>query len=168
MKELMLKGDNADQKLNHVEKILQRFSRRLHKIVAGVIPPSIVYGYVDEPNEAGVILKCIVPADGSISKACLAVDEYTGKGQVKFTVAISNGGESNSKSFMTRKPIEIVNVDIPVIAGDCLELTTEIPPAVKGVYATILYNIGLKDSQIQTVMIDELERVTGMVVDEGI
>ena len=81
MKPLTIKGKDANEKFKHIERILQRFGRRVHRTFVGLVPASPVFGFLANPMENPIVMQAIFPADGIITKGAI----YFGRMKVKQT-----------------------------------------------------------------------------------
>ena len=63
MKKLELRGETPEQKLKHVEKILQHFSRRLGKKVVEKVPAIPISGFKAEATPNDNIIHYLLPFD---------------------------------------------------------------------------------------------------------
>ncbi len=161
MKEFKLKGKNLTEKVKHIEKILQRFQRKLHKTVIGVIPPIPVQGHVDNPREDGTIAKHLVPASGRVIRGAVAVGKYNSKKAVQFYCSVrKRDGSVTTASFETKSPAHVVDLDLDINAGDMITISTPNAGDVEDVWYAVLYSIDIKESVLEKRLIDELERVT--------
>ncbi len=165
-KKLIIKGNTVEEKIDHIEIILQRFQRRLHKTVIGAIPPIPVQSHADHPKEDGGIVKHILPADGRIMKGAIAVGKYSSSKAVQFDCLVQRmDGSSASQSFKTRKHAHVVGLDLEVKAGDLLSISTPSAKDEKGnwiiedIWVAILYEIAMKESVLKKHLIDSLEEI---------
>jgi len=173
---LKIEGKDSNEKFAHLEVILKRFSRRLHKTIIGAVPPSPIFGYVEKPAEDGTIIKCAIPAKGEISRACLVVSNYVDTKLVTFNVEIANFdiyGVSPAKStvsFQTRKNVVIAYINQKVNVGDCLTLSVPIIDIerISGIWTTLLYHIDLTEGKIEEVVIDGLDKLIEGKFNEGV
>jgi len=169
MKDIKLKGKDAEAKLAHVETILRRMTRRLHKTIVGYIPPIPVFGEVTVPNENGDIMNKIMPAHGNISRLVMAVGSYKDNKPVGFTVQIKGSAGGHYVSFVTKRSIEIADVDISVKPGDILSLSTDDPKAITDIYAAALFHIDKSEGRFDEISIDALEQlIEEDLEDEGV
>ena len=166
-KRLTLKGNTVEKKLQHVEKILQRFQRRLHKTVISAIPPIPIQGHVDHPKDDGGIVKHILPADGKIIKGAIAVGKYNSNKAVQFDCLVQRmDGSSASQSFKTRKHAHVIDLSLDINAGDLLSISTPFAKDDKGkwvaedIWVAILYGIAIKESVLEKHLVDKLEEIT--------
>ncbi len=164
---LTLKGKTVEGKLQHVERILQRFQRRLHKTVISAIPPIPVQSHIDHPKDDGGIIKHILPADGKIIKGAIAIGKYSSNKAVQFDCLVRRmDGSSESQSFKTRKHAHIIDLSLNVTAGDLLSISTPFAKddkdewVVEDIWIAILYSISIKESVLEKHLIDKLEEIT--------
>lgn len=172
---LKIKGGSPEEKFNHLEKILQRISRRLHKTIVTVVPPSPMFSYTEKPSEEGIITRCVFPANGKVTRLCLAISEFTDKERVVFDVELQrvdiygNTLEKLQRSFNTRKNIEVADVNFDVKVGDCLTLSTISPEKIKGIWVSVLYIIDMPDGVMNSISYDEIDKlIEAGMEDEGI
>jgi len=171
---LKIEGNNSEEKFKHLEVILKRFSRRLHKTIVTVVPPSPMFFYTDKPDEDGMILKCVIPASGEIVRACLVISRFLDKGIVPFDIEIAKYdifGVSPSRagvSFQTRKNVTVEKINLPVDTGDCLTFSTSEPDKIIGIWTTILYVIDPGEGKVDEVLIDNLDKLIEENFNEGV
>ena len=159
-----IRGGTTDEKFSNLETMLRRMSRRLVNESKAVIPPIPVFGFVQEPVDS-VITRCLIPANGKITRVCLAILEYPSANAESFKLTIESGQAKQSLMFSTKKRIEVLDVDYDVRAGDFVTLTTS--AAVRSIWTAMLYSIEMSKSQVMSVLIDELETMGGLG-DEGV
>ena len=166
---LRIQGKNADEKFKSLEIILRRMNRRLHKTIIGYIPPSPIFGYVEKPSDDGVILKCVFPANGNISRVCLAVSKYEGSDKVDFIIGIKTEFKNQEIKFTTRRPVVVEEVELEVKPGDFMTLSTLTPANVSGICAVLLYNIEYKSGKMHQIAADILDNlIDEEVANEGV
>ena len=160
MKLIKIKGKDANEKFNHVERILQRFSRRLHQTVIGLIPASPIFGYCEDPDKDPHVMRAIFPADGVITHSA-ARAERSGK-NAKIIVDIVSGDEGVTKWFPLRRKAVVEEVNFPIKAGDTLKVLVSRPEDedVGGVWVGLLYQVGMKDLASTRLLIDQFEALT--------
>lgn len=153
---IKLKGKTPEEKFRHIEIILNRMSRKLHKTVVGVIPPIPVMLAVDKPAPDGLMFSYLAPAIGRISDICMIVKNYAGKDPVEFEASVSGPTSGAMTKFVTRKPVTITNVNLPVNPGDLLILKTTSPDAISEIWLSFLYHIRLNKSEKMSFIAEEL------------
>jgi len=167
MRPLEIKGNTADEKFKHLERILQRFSRRLHRTVVGLVPASPVFGFVANPGQDPIVLRAIFPADGVITKAAVFVGKN--KGTTKVMATVRMGASIASHVFDMKKKALVENVDFPIEAGAMLEVEVLEPSEeVANVWVGLLYEVSQKDTTQLKIAIDQLEAIAeeALHVDE--
>ena len=157
---ITIKGETTEQKFKHLERILQRFSRRLHKTVIGLIPASPVFGYCENPDRDSTVLMVIFPADGIITQSAAKAD-ICGK-NARIIVDVTSGDETFTKSFPLKSRAVVEKVDFPIKAGDTLTVVVGSPEdeVVEGVWVGLLYQVGMKDLTNTKFLIDQFEALT--------
>lgn len=171
---LTIKGKTQDEKFKHLEVILKRMSRRLHKTISVVIPPTPMFSYVQAPAEDGSIVKCLFPASGKVTKICLAISEFTDKNHVRFDAELVRmdifGAIQHKvqKSFSTRKNIEVIETDFDVMTGDMMTLSTPDREKLKGIWTCLLYVIEMPEGKIKEISFDELDGLIEEGLNEGV
>ena len=161
MKKIRIEGDGTDKKFRHVEKYLESFQRRLQKTSAAIIPPIPIFGYAEVPAEDGIIYRAVIPAPGYLSRMCLSVKEYSLEHTkaVKFYCGVTRASGMISHTLETRRAITVEEIGVDVETGDALEISVEDASLVKGIGISLLYHIGISESAIHNVLIEELDRV---------
>jgi len=154
---ITIRGETTEQKFTHIERILQRFSRRLHKTVIGLIPASPVFGYCENPDKDSTVLMVIFPADGIITQSAAKAD-VCGK-NARIIVDITSGDETLIKSFSLKSRAVVEEVNFPVKAGDTLTVVVGSPEdeEVKSVWVGLLYQVGMKNLASTMFLIDQFE-----------
>ena len=165
MKPLKIKGKNSDEKFKHLERILQRFSRRLHRTVVGLVPSSPVFGFVANPAQNPVVLRAIFPADGIITKAAVFVGK--GKGTTEVVATIRFGPSVASHLFEVKKKALVEEVNFPVEAGAMLEVEVMEPfENVANVWVGLLYEVSASNTSQIKIAIDQLEAIAEEALHE--
>jgi hypothetical protein len=137
-----LKGETPEQKFKHIEGILNRMSRKLHKTVVGVVPPVPVIFQAAAPKDNGEIFSFIVPATGMITNVCLLIGEFKDQTPVEFKASVEGRTVGSSASFRTRKNVTVAVVNLEVHPGDLLKLSTNAEPGqISGIWLSLLYQI---------------------------
>ena len=157
-----VKGDTTEAKFKSINKVLEHFSTRLRKKVVGIMPPSPLFAYVVRASEDGVIVRFVLPAKGKVTKIAMAVKKYAGKEGAHFECGIITQGSEFSYKFKTKKPMELVDLDKDVDAGDVIYLSIDNPELAEGISVGMLYEIGRADSVIKHFLIDEMENLSNV------
>lgn len=153
----LIKGDSVEKQIKHIDTILSRMLRRMHKTVVAVTAPVPVFNYLPRPEADGTLLRAILPK-GRIIRGFMYVGQYEeGKQEVGFTAAVTSPGGGMSRDFATRKPLFVVDPDIPVETGARLRFWTHSPELIKDIWVGFLIQVGVKDSYKEQFILDELE-----------
>jgi len=154
---ITIKGDTVEQKFKHVERILQRFSRRLHKTIIGLIPASPIFGYCSDSKEDPNVLRAIFPVEGVITHAALKANRC-GK-DARMIAELTSGDDKVTKSFRLRPRASVQKIDFPVLEGDSLDVRVidDSEKGSLGVKVGLLYQIGTKDLASTKFLVDQFE-----------
>ena len=155
-----LKGDTPEKKFKHLERIIQRMSRRLQKTVIGLLPVAPILGHVNDPVNDPCVLSIIFPANGTITHAALRAQNAS-KG-TKLVIELTSGSEVISKTFTLKNVSVVEEVHYEIKAGDILEAFVETTEEGSGqVWLGILYQIAMKDSVVTPIAVEQFEQLTG-------
>ena len=155
-----LKGDTPEKKFKHLERIIQRMSRRLQKTVIGLLPVAPIFGHVNDPVNDPRILSVLFPADGTITHAAVKA-ENAPKG-TKLVIEFTSGSEKTSRSFPLKNISVVEKVHYDVKAGDLLEAFVEATEEGSSqVWLGILYQIAMKGSMMTPIAVEQFEQLTG-------
>jgi len=156
---ITINGETTEQKFKHLERILQRFSRRLHKTIIGLVPASPIFGYCERSAKDPIVLRAIFPADGVITQAAMRAEECGKNARIR--VDVRSGDGEFSKSFSLKAKAVVQEVNFSVKAGDSLEVwVVDISDDDKGslgVLVGFLYQVGMKDLTSVKFLIDQFE-----------
>ena len=155
---IKLKGNTPEEKFTHIERILNRMSRKLHKTVIGIVPPVPIMMSVEVPV-SNVLFNALIPAKGVITDVCLLVRYYTEKTGVVFEAGIAGQKLSSSVKFTTRSIVTVKTINLEVSAGDILTFKTESPEQIRGIWLSFLYQIGSNKADHIPYLIDELNTI---------
>jgi len=156
---IKIKGDTPNEKFKHIEIILNRMSRKLHKTIIGVMPPVPIMFAVNEIPESGEIFSFLTPARGMITDICLLIGEFTDKELVSFEAMVKGPTGGMHTTFATRKNLTISKIDLSVGPGDLLSLKTTSPERIKGIWLSFLYQMGIEKAEQKTYLIEEFEHI---------
>jgi len=167
MRPLEIKGNDADQKLKHVEVILRRMTRRLQKTVVGLIPSTPIFGYVESIADTPVILRAIFPAEGTITKAAVAFEPRPKKGiEVEIKITHMHKLDSEAHTLYIPKNGLLLDIDYKVSAGTQLKVTANTDPDfLGGLWLSLLYEVSVRDMNQVKFAIDQLDHIAEEVSD---
>jgi len=158
MRPLEIKGNTVGEKFKHLERVLQRFSRRLHRTVVGLVPASPIFGFLTSPAQNPFVLRAIFPAEGVITKAALFVGKSSNPVEVLATVRTGNA--TASEVFTVKKKAVVEELNFPVKAGSTLEVEVLEPfEDVADVWIGLLYDVGAGSLTQMKMAIDQLEAI---------
>ena len=156
---ITIKGNTSDEKFKHLERILNRMSRKLHKTVIGVIPPVPVMFSAEAPAADGSIFSFLAPASGKITDVCLVIKEFADKEGVDFVVEVNGPSGGAHANFSTRKNLTIHSINLQVAPGDLLSFSTKSPERIKGIWLSFLYLFGIDKAEKMPFLIEEFEKL---------
>lgn len=159
MKRNFVRGNTTAEKFTCIEKVLQKFSRRLHKTILGVVPPAPISSYTEDVGEDGLITRFMFPGAGKVTKGCMFVEEYVDKKTVEFFVQVLGASGGRSFKFSTRKALTIIEPNLDVDVGDRLVITTEVPARAKRIWVGFLYEFAVGDMYKQPLLIGQFEKL---------
>lgn len=158
----LIRGNNLDEKMASVEKILHSYKRKLGTKIVGIIPPAPMFAYVQQPSETGMVMSCVFPTSGKITKGAMAIGRYNHNKAVEFSCEVVGKSGGTSMKFETRKPVQLVDANLSVKPGDLLTVKVLEPLNEKGefkvfdIYTCFLFEISMRNSQIKNILIDKL------------
>lgn len=154
----LIKGDTVENQIKHIDTILDRFSRRLHKTTAGVISPCLISNYVKSPDD-GVVLRTMFPVDGKVVLGAMYVEEMP-KAGIDIYTTISHGVGTRKESVFTKRQSTLVKPNVNVSAGSRIALIVRPRNEMKvyGVWVSILWVPNIKGTVVKQYIIDELEK----------
>ena len=150
---MKLKGNTPDERLNHVEVLLKHMKNKLHKTVVGIIPPTLVSNFVQEPAEDGLVLTAAL-FGGKISKGLVVVREMP-EGGVEYILKTTRPSGILSRSMKSKRKVEVINLDLELLIGDVIEFYVK--GEAKNIWVSFLWEAEMIDKRVKQVMIAELE-----------
>lgn len=154
-----LVGATTEKKLLHLENILTKMQRKLHKTVVGVIPPIPLFFFAEEAQKNGEIFQWLFPAAGTITVACMYVRDYADKDGVTFYANMVGPVTGSTRTFETRKNAVLQTLNIPVAIGDRLVFGVKTPERVKGIWVAFLFEMSIKSLGKEVFLIDEFSKI---------
>lgn len=141
-----------------LETATARLMRRASKRVIGLITPYPISNAAFGEKVEGVILRYMFPCDGKIAKGMMMLGAKPKK-WVGVNVKIFNETKLAIKGTQTDKRSTVVDAELELKAGDCLEvsLTTAPEDVVKEVWISFLWIPHVKEIEAKSFLISELE-----------
>ena len=147
-----------ESRIKKLEVITQRLMRRAHKHIVGLITPYPISNSVVGDKIGGVILRYMFPCSGTITKGMVNLINKPKK-WVSINVKLFNENKSTVKGFTVDRRMVTVEPNIPILAGDCLEvsLTTSSEDTVSEIWIAFLWTPSMKDVNAKSFLISEIE-----------
>ena len=155
-----VKGNTVEKQIESIDRVLQKFSRRLHKIVTCIVPPIPMSSFVKEPDEDGCIYKYVFLSDGVVKGGLVALDGVDEKIK-KFVLEIElrgGGREFKRKLELTKNPA-FFEFSESVSKGDFLTVRVSESAQIGGAWTGFLYDVDPGASKVVKAMVDKLEEV---------
>ena len=159
-----VKGKTADEKLKSINVVLRHFSRRLSHKIVGLIPSAPVMKFV-VPDEDGVVLKMICPADGTITQGCAYIESEDKRVSLRIQLRRGSRAEEDLHDLRTNVSLPFrFNTEVKI--GDMITLLVEEPvidglrvSRVKGVWLGFLYEVSPKGLGRVDFVLEQLEKM---------
>ena len=116
----IVKGKTVEAQIKHIDLILSRFSRRLHKTTAAVITPTLVPSF-KESLVNDVCLSAMFPVDGTVLIGAIYIEGMCKDG-VDIHATVSGDFGTRKKSMFTKRQLTIVRPNIEVPAFSRIEI----------------------------------------------
>lgn len=144
-----------EERLKKLETTVKHMRRKLHKTVVGIIPPTLVTSFVQEPMENGLVMTAAFPG-GKIKKALVVIKEMPKEG-VELRLTNTRQAGLLSRSMTTKRKVEVIDLDLELSEGEVAEFYVD--GEAKGIWTSLLWEAKMDDRQIKQLMIDELEEL---------
>jgi hypothetical protein len=144
-----VKGNTPEEKFKSINKMFERFSRRLHKSVLMVTPPSVIGNYEAQLPADGIVLRAILPCDGTIDGLSI---HCTSTKKTKTFVYILNKGEQKVYSSDIQNPL-------PVAKGDMVAVQMESEEPISNIWVSILFATNYLEGKKEQVAIEHFDKV---------
>jgi len=146
-----------EERVNKLEKITARLMRRAGKRMSAFITPYPISNAVFGEKLEGPVLRYMFPCDGTITKGYIRLGNKPKK-SIAFEIRMFNEDASTTKGFTVDKRFLFVKPEIPVFAGDCLEI--KISPdeeIVTEVWIAFLWKPTVNNTEVKDFLIEEME-----------
>lgn len=163
---LFKKGGAINQeRIERIERIITRLVQGSRDAVTAIITPFPISNAVIGEDVGGVILRYVFPCKGKITKGYVKLDKKPKLGTA-INIKIFNDLTSESRSIIIHKKIHQVSTDLNVFPGDCLEVSVASKDVIKEVWTSMLWTPDKSVTDIQSVLIEELNKVTDDFIEE--
>lgn len=154
MRKEFIRGNTVEEKISSIERVLQRFSRRIHRTVSVVTPPSVISNFVAELPSDKVIFRCIMPCDGVIDCVRLhnTAEESEDGTRPVVEIYVENEGKLNVSVY----PVNNLETGISVKAGDRITITFKGRGA--NFWTSLLFISSTAKSGRETIAIEQIEK----------
>jgi hypothetical protein len=160
-----------EKRVASLETITKRLMRRANKHTIGLITPYPISNAIFGEDVKGVVLRYMFPCDGIISRGMVKLGTKP-KNSPNLLVRLFNDTESNEKGFLIEKKFLIIEPNVPIKAGDCLEVSitsaSEIDP-IKEVWVALLWKPTVNNLEAKSFLISEIENdiQSGTLTEQG-
>ena len=157
-----VKGESADKKFDSIERVLARFSRRLHKSIICAVPPSVISNYCAELPDDGIILRCIFPCPGKVKGVTLHYTPINNDEKPTIDIVFTDGKKTDAATVKAFNPE--IN-DVLVNNGTLMAL--KLNGQVENIWVSALFIPTINASEKESLSIDQLDSVAKEVLEEA-
>lgn len=147
-----------NKRVERLELIVKRLMRRAHKQVVALVTPYPISSSSFGEDVHGSVLRYMFPCAGTIVKGMICLGAKP-KNIVSFDVKVFNNERSEARGFLVLKKSTSMDLQIPIRAGDCLDISLQ-PTAdekVTEVWVSFLWRPTTNDVEVKSYLIEELE-----------
>ena len=146
-----------NKRVEDLEMITKRLMRRVSKRVAVLITPYPISNAVFGERVEGPILRYMFPCDGIITKGIVRLGVKP-KSPIILNIKMFNDSKSASKGFTVDKRSLSIEPNLPVVAGDCLEISLDPKvEVVTEIWISFLWKPTVKDVEAKSYLMEEIE-----------
>lgn len=146
-----------EKRIEKLEIITKRLMRRSGKRNAALITPYPISNAVFGEKLEGSILRYMFPCDGVITKGFIRLGKKP-KTLISFEIKLFNEEGSTSKGFTVDKQFLLVQPDIKVSAGDCIEIKiASEEEVVTEVWIAFLWVPSVNNVEVKKFLIEDME-----------
>ena len=145
-----------EERIKKLELITERLMRRAGKRHTALITPYPISNAVFGESVEGSILRYMFPCGGTITKGMVRINPEA-KGAT-LAIGIKTGLVSKIQTVILDKWINTIIMNIPVIAGDCIDIQIQrAEKPLTEVWISFLWTPIVKDIEAKSFLIEELE-----------
>jgi hypothetical protein len=152
-----LQGDTEQQRLAHAEIILSRLLRRPNPGLKVAMPPTVVLYYAGSVEDSGLIGRWVSPIFGTMKTLHLFVGQMAEKLKPIVTVTVRNGNAKSSLENSYKVGANLFDINLPILAGGRVEVTTSDPDAVAEISLGLLIETRLEDASKETILLEAID-----------
>jgi hypothetical protein len=146
-----------NKRIERLETITERLMRRASKRSVGLITPYPISNAVFGEAIKGSVLRYMFPCSGTISKGYIRLGSKP-KQYVMLDIKMFNEQKTATKGYAIEKRFLSIEPNLPVSAGDCLEISLDPQDEViTEIWISFLWKPGMKDVEAKSFLIEELE-----------
>ena len=143
-----------------IKKRLERKAKGLTK--KAMITPYPISNGVSGDNVQGIILQYMFPCEGKITKGAIDLGKKP-KGNISLVISFGSEESLGTKSFLLTKQKFVVDLDFNVkvfdkLTASILNVTEKPEDNLVEVYAAFLWIPTIKDIEVKSFLISELEK----------
>jgi len=149
---------NMEKRIKQLEIITGRLMRRARKKAVGLITPYPISSASFGEKVEGVILRYMFPCEGIIVKGMIRFKEKPKKWHA-INIKVFGDSKSSSEGFVVDRKRLVVEPNLAVEDGDCLEISLESSPedTATEVWISFLWTPSIKEATAKSFLISELE-----------
>lgn len=146
-----------EERIKSLETITKRLMRRAGKRTSAIITPYPISSAMFGEKLEGPVLRYMFPCNGTITKGIIRLGNKPKK-NIVVEVKLFNDISSVSKGFSIERKLLNVEPNIPVIMGDCLEISLVAgEEIVTEIWLSFLWRPTVKDTEVKTFLIEDME-----------
>ena len=154
----IVKGNTIEKQIEHIDVILDRFSRKLHKTTSGIISPYPISNY---SMSAGIVLRYVFPIDGEIPLAAMYIESMPKSGVNVHTI-IEIGESRKSDTQLVKRKSVVIRPNIQLKGGT--RISVGVTPVndeeeACGIWVSLIWVPSIRGAVVKQFLIDELERI---------
>lgn len=153
------RGRVTQKRVAWIETVIERLTRRAKSRVSAMVTPYPISACMIG-DIGGAVLKYMFPLDGILGVALVTFNKKP-KTQTGIDAKIESDLGGTSKYFPIEKKSTSIDLNIPIKAGDRLTVTVDIVDSKEGideVWIAFTWTPNVKDTELKTVLIEELEK----------
>ena len=167
-RDIKIKGNTVDEKINNIELILQRMSRKLSTKMIAVVSPTPFFNYIDSPDAEDIVARMMFPAAGKITCLCYHFEQMEKSVNILLNVKNGISGESYQTTQDVKKKSAVIYPDFKVNSGDMftVKIVPEEGKLVSGIWIGILYEMSDKGVIKKDFLLSEFTKLTEIELKE--
>ena len=159
-----VKGETDEEKFSSIDKVMDKFSRRLKTHTSLAVMPFPVSHYAPEVPADDVVFRYIFVADGRLLGALIDVAAKSGD-NVRFQATLVSGRDTVTRGLMVVWQSSI-DLDIEVRKGDMLFVSC-LDSEAKGIHIGLLWAPSTKHYDVHQYLLNEIDAIQEELQDEG-